>query len=68
MSNAKRVNITLPEDLIKQLDIAADAINLNRSAYIAVAVSQKIQQDEMMRQLPYLMHKLQADEAEAEQG
>lgn len=68
MSNAKRINITLPADLIEQLDLAAEATNLNRSAFIAVAVTQKIQQDEMMKQLPYLMQKLQADEAAAKQG
>ena len=68
MSSAKRLTITIPEDLLDALDRAADATNLNRSAYIAVAVTQKIQQDEMMKQLPYIVHKLQAAEAEAKQG
>lgn len=68
MSKAKRVNITLPEDLIEALDKAADDINLNRSAYIAVAISLKMQQDEMMKQLPLIMQKLQSEEAEAKQG
>lgn len=62
MEKAKRVTFTIPEDLLKQLDEAAATINLTRSAYIAVAVSQKIQQDEMMKNLPYLVHKLQAEE------
>lgn len=68
MSNSKRVNITLPVDLIKQLDIAADAVHLNRSAYIAVAITTKIQQDEMMKQLPYIVHKLQEADAEKERS
>lgn len=68
MAKAKRVTITLPEDLIEMLDKAAEATALNRSAYIAVAVSQKMQQDEMMKQLPYLVSKMQQAEAEAQQG
>lgn len=68
MSSSKRVTITIPEDLLEALDKAADSTNLNRSAFIAVAVTQKIQQDEMMKQLPYIVHKLQTAEAEAKQG
>lgn len=66
MANAKRINITLPADLLEALDKAADGTNLNRSAFIAVAVTQKIQQDEMIKQLPYLVHKMQAEEAAAQ--
>ena len=68
MKNAVRVTMTVPGELLEAMDNAASAINLSRSAYIAVAVSQKIQQDEMMKQLPYLVHKLQTAEAEAKQG
>lgn len=68
MAKAKRISVTLPEDLIQVLDNAAEATSLNRSAYIAVAVTQKMQQDEMMKQLPYLVQKMQAQEAEAKQG
>lgn len=62
MKYAKRVTITVPGDLIDSLDAAANAMNLTRSAYIAVAVTEKIQKDEMLKQLPYLVHKLQAEE------
>lgn len=68
MGNAKRINISIPEDLLEALNKAADDTNLNRSAYICVAVTQKMQQDEMMKQLPYIVHKLQTAEAEAKQG
>lgn len=65
---AKRVNITMPMELLEKVDMAADAMHLSRSSYIAVAVSQKIQQDEMMKQLPYLVHKMQSAEADTKQG
>lgn len=64
MSKSIRVSITLPDDLLAQLDAAAAATNLNRSAYIAVAVTTKMQQDEMMKQLPYIVHKLREADAE----
>lgn len=64
MSNAKRIGITIPEDLLEALDKAAESTNLNRSAYIAVAVTQKIQQDEVMKSLPYLVHKMQKADVE----
>ena len=62
MEKTKRVTFTIPFDLLNKLDEAAEAINLSRSAYIAVAVTEKMQKDEMMKQLPYLVHKLQAEE------
>lgn len=68
MEKTKRVTFTIPEDLLANLDAAAEAMNLSRSSYIAVAVTFKMQQDEMMRQLPYLVHKLKMEEAEAKQG
>ena len=68
MEKTKRVTFTIPEDLLSNLDAAAEAMNLSRSSYIAVAVTFKMQQDEMMRQLPYLVHKLKMEEAEAKQG
>lgn len=53
-----RVNFTIPEDLLEQMDKEASALHLNRSAYITVAISQKIQADEAMRNLPALIAKL----------
>lgn len=62
MGKAVKVTITLPDDLLAELDKAAAATNLNRSAYIAVAVTNKMQQDEMMKQMPYIIEKLKAND------
>jgi metal-responsive CopG/Arc/MetJ family transcriptional regulator len=62
MGKAVKVTITLPDDLLAALDKAAAATNLNRSAYIAVAVTNKMQQDEMMKQMPYIIEKLKENE------
>ena len=56
--NAIRISVTIQQDLLDNLDKAAAATNLNRSAYIAVAVTQKMQQDEVVRQMPYIIEKM----------
>lgn len=47
-----RVNLVMNDDLVAKLDEAASLLNISRSAYICMAVSQKIQQDNAMAALP----------------
>ena len=62
MGKAVKVTITLPDDLLAELDKAAAATNLNRSAYIAVSVTNKMQQDEVLKQMPYIIEKLKEND------
>jgi len=55
-----RLTISMDEDLIKKVDAAANKMHVSRSAYIAFAVSQKIQADEMFNNMPELLNLLQA--------
>lgn len=50
-----RVNLIMPDELVASLDNAAKALNISRTAYICMAVSQKIQQDNMMAALPDML-------------
>jgi len=54
-----RVNINMDEDLIRKVDEAANKMHVSRSAYIAFAVSQKIQADEILCNVPELLKLLQ---------
>jgi len=54
-----RLNINMDEDLIRKVDEAAKKMHVSRSAYIAFAVSQKIQFDEMLSNVPELLKLLQ---------
>ena len=47
-----RINITISEELCKQVDERAKAMFISRSAYISTALSQKMQADDAMRMLP----------------
>lgn len=42
-----RVNINMDEELVKKVDEVAKKMYVSRSSYIAFAVSQKIQADEV---------------------
>lgn len=50
-----RININLSEELLKQIDERAKALYISRSAYIATALSQKLQSDKMFDNMPELM-------------
>lgn len=47
-----RISMNMPEDLLKQVDERAKDLYISRSAFITMAVSQKIQSDEMAKVLP----------------
>jgi len=49
----------MDEDLVRKVDEAANKMHVSRSAYIAFAVSQKIQFDEMLSNVPELLKLLQ---------
>lgn len=49
-----RINITMDEELVKKIDEVASKMYVSRSAYIAFAVSQKIQADKLMEYMPEL--------------
>ena len=53
--NAQRVSITLPPEVIKQVDIECEALGIARSTYILLAVQSKLRSDVMMRDMPGMM-------------
>ena len=53
--NAQRVSITLPPDVIKQIDTECEALGIARSTYILLAVQSKLRSDVMMRDMPGMM-------------
>lgn len=50
-----RININMDEELVKKIDEIASKMYVSRSAYIAFAVSQKIQSDKMLDNMPELV-------------
>lgn len=43
-----RLGINLPDELVAQIDERAKSLYISRSAYIATALSQKLQSDKML--------------------
>lgn len=63
-----RLNITLPEYVVKETDRRAAELGISRSGYIAAALAQKAQYDDMMTSLPQMMKLLKEHEAELAPG
>lgn len=62
-----RVQMIIPDDLLKKVDQRAKALNLTRTAYVVMSLSMKIQQDELTEVLPQ-MQKFLSDHSEDEKG
>lgn len=48
----KKLNINFPEDLLKKVDERAQQLYITRTAYIIMAVTQKLQSDDVVDALP----------------
>ena len=55
-----RININMDGELVKKIDEIAKKMYVSRSAYIAFAVSQKIQQDKTLDNMPDLVQTLKS--------
>ncbi len=53
-----RLNISMDENLVRKVDEAANKMHVSRSAYIAFAVSQKMQADEVLNNMPEVLNLL----------
>lgn len=54
-----RINITISEELVRQVDERAKAMFISRSAYISTALAQKMQSDDAMKMLPEVAKTMQ---------
>lgn len=50
-----RLSINLPEELVEQIDERAKSLFISRSAYIATALSQKLQSDKIFDDMPEML-------------
>ena len=54
-ANNMRVNINISDDLLKQIDEKAKSLFVSRSAYITLALVQKLQSDSVIDSMPTLV-------------
>ena len=54
-ANNMRVNINISDDLLKQIDEKAKSLFVSRSAYITLALVQKLQSDSVIDTMPTLV-------------
>lgn len=54
-----RISVSLTDELLRQVDEAANNLNINRSAYIAIAIQEKIKNDNIATNLPKITELMQ---------
>lgn len=50
-----RVNMNIPDELVSQIDAKAKSLFVNRTAWIIMTLSQKLQQDCMVDKMPDML-------------
>lgn len=59
MAKLTRLNMNVPEDLIRELDQQAARYGVTRTAYVTMALSQKLQSEQITKSLPELQQMLE---------
>lgn len=55
----RRINMTLHDSIVKQIDKKANSLNLSRSAFISMCVTQYLNADKVLTEFPQMMQMLQ---------
>ena len=55
-----RVNLHVPDDFLKEIDRRAAALNVSRTSFIIMSLSQKFQQDDLMLRVPDMLKEIGA--------
>lgn len=58
-----RVQLIMPDDLVAKIDEVSKSLNISRSAYICMSVSQKLQQDNLIDSLPEMLELIRNTQA-----
>lgn len=61
-----RINVSLSEELLYEIDRRAKKLNLTRSAFIAMTASYKMQQDDLIEKLPQMVEAAKKIQEESE--
>lgn len=55
-----RVNLHVPDDFLEEIDRRAAALNVSRTSFIIMSLSQKFQQDDLMLRAPEMLSQIGA--------
>lgn len=53
--NIRRINLTLHDSIVKEIDKKATSLNLSRSAFISMCVTQYLNADKVLTEFPQMM-------------
>lgn len=49
----------IPDDFLKEIDERAANLNVNRTAFILMSLSQKFQQDDLIQRVPEMLSQME---------
>lgn len=49
----------IPDDFLKEIDQRAANLNVNRTAFILMSLSQKFQQDDLIQRVPEMLSQME---------
>lgn len=55
-----RININIPDELLAQIDSKAKSLFVNRTAWIIMALSEKLKQDDALISLPSVLEAMRS--------
>lgn len=55
-----RVNLNIPDELVAQIDAKAKSLFVNRTAWIIMALSEKLKQDDALISLPAVLETMRS--------
>jgi len=58
-----RINLNIPDELVKTIDKKAKSLNLNRTAYVVMTLSKYLQQEDLMDVFPEFVKMVKAEQA-----
>ena len=58
-----RINIQITDSLLEKVDEYAENLNLSRSAFVSMAISKYIQQEQLLEMFPEFVKMVKAEQA-----
>jgi len=57
-----RVNLQMTENLLEKVDEYSESLNLSRSAFVSMAISKYIQQEQLLEMFPEFVKMVKAEQ------
>lgn len=50
-----RINLSIPDELLKRVDESAKKLNMNRSAFVSMSITRQLESEQIINNLPSML-------------